>query len=357
MANEQIILHDVRKSFGSTHAVRGVSFSVLKNEFVTLLGPSGCGKTTLLRLIGGLERSDGGSILVDGQPVETTLPRARRTRMVFQQYALFPHMTVGQNVEFGLRVRNMPRAERQARARDALAMVQLADKIDSKPGQLSGGQQQRVALARAIVTEPSVLLLDEPLAALDLQLRKAMQIELKSLQQRLGITFIYVTHDQTEALTMSDRIVVMSHGRVEQIGDGRTIYDRPATPFVAQFVGEANYFSGEVQSVDAGTVVIRIDGEDFSFPKPSEVSLATGTAAAFIVRPERMNWSATRTAGPSLACTVNQVLHLGSVTRLLLTTAASRRLTIDMLESQEPRIGDSVFAAWSSDAMRWLAAE
>jgi len=349
-----IVLRDVRKSFGSTHAVKNVSLTVDQNEFVTLLGPSGCGKTTLLRLIGGLEGVDSGTILVGGEPVEQTPARNRRTRMVFQHYALFPHMTVGQNVEFGLRVRQVPRAERDRQVLAALAMVQLSEKIDSKPSQLSGGQQQRVALARAIVTKPSVLLLDEPLAALDLQLRKAMQLELKTLQRELGITFIYVTHDQTEALAMSDRIVVMSEGRVEQVGSGREIYDRPKTPFVAQFVGEVNVFEVELLSVTQGLATVKLADKVFEVASPNDVSLPVNKSARFIVRPERVAWRANRPEFPALKCTVRQVLHLGSFARILAQTASGSRIMIDAPEPAELAAGAKIFAFWAKDAVRWL---
>jgi len=349
-----IVLRDVRKSFGSTHAVKNVSLTVDQNEFVTLLGPSGCGKTTLLRLIGGLERVDGGTILVGGEPVEQTPARNRRTRMVFQHYALFPHMTVGQNVEFGLRVRQVPRAERDRQVLAALAMVQLSEKIDSKPSQLSGGQQQRVALARAIVTKPSVLLLDEPLAALDLQLRKAMQLELKTLQRELGITFIYVTHDQTEALAMSDRIVVMSEGRVEQVGSGREIYDRPKTPFVAQFVGEVNVFEVELLSVTEGLATVKLEEKVFEVAPPNDGPSSVNQPARFIVRPERVSWRANRPEFPALKCTVRQVLHLGSFARILAQTASGSRIMIDAPEPAELAAGAKIFAFWAKDAVRWL---
>ncbi|HTP82266.1 MAG TPA: ABC transporter ATP-binding protein [Alphaproteobacteria bacterium] len=354
MGTGHIVLRGVRKSFGSTHAVENVSLTVDQNEFVTLLGPSGCGKTTLLRLIGGLERVDSGTILVGGEPVERTPARNRRTRMVFQHYALFPHMTVGQNVEFGLRVRQVPRAERDRQVLAALAMVQLSEKIDSKPSQLSGGQQQRVALARAIVTKPSVLLLDEPLAALDLQLRKAMQLELKTLQRELGITFIYVTHDQTEALAMSDRIVVMSEGRVEQVGSGREIYDRPKTPFVAQFVGEVNVFEAELLSVTHGLATVKLEEKAFEVALPKDVSLSVNKPARFIVRPERVAWRTQRPEFPALKCTVRQVLHLGSFARILAQTASGSRIMIDAPEPADLVAGDRIFAFWAKDAVRWL---
>ena len=319
-----IQLRDVHKRFRAVHAVRGVTLDVRQNEFVTLLGPSGCGKTTLLRLIGGLARADSGTIVIDGLPVDSTPQQHRRTRMVFQQYALFPHMTVGQNVEFGLRMRKIPGAERRERVRSVLKMAQLADKAEARPGQLSGGQQQRVALARALVTEPTVLLLDEPLAALDLQLRKTMQLELKNLQQSLGITFVYVTHDQGEALTMSDRVVVMHHGEIEQIGSGEEIYDRPATSFVARFIG-----------IQTG---IRVDRRD-----------------EFMVRPERMVIGGSMVPGQQgLNGRVLQRLYLGSTTRFVVGVSSDRQILVDVAHPLAEEVSQDVVVGWTPDSIRWL---
>ena len=230
----------VRKSYGHVLAVAGVDLTVQAGEFFTLLGPSGSGKTSLLRLIAGFERPDAGRIELGGRDVSGLPPYARPTNTVFQDYALFPHMTVAENIGYGLRVRGVARAERNERVDRALRMVRLDQLDDRRPNQLSGGQRQRVALARAVVNEPEVLLLDEPLGALDLKLRQEMQIELKRIQQEVGITFVYVTHDQEEALTMSDRMAVMSNGRIEQIGPPVEVYERPATEFVAGFIGISN---------------------------------------------------------------------------------------------------------------------
>ena len=233
-------LEGVRKNYGHVVAVAGIDLMVDEGEFFTLLGPSGSGKTTLLRLIAGFERPDGGKIELAGRDVTSVPPHLRETNTVFQDYALFPHMTVGENIGYGLRVKGVPAAERRDRVERAVKMVRLAGLDKRKPNQLSGGQRQRVALARAVVNEPEALLLDEPLGALDLKLRQEMQLELKRIQKQVGITFIYVTHDQEEALTMSDRVAVMANGRIEQIGPPVDVYERPLTEFVAGFIGISN---------------------------------------------------------------------------------------------------------------------
>src|SRR5579863_3351596 len=233
-------LSGVRKSFGSVVAVDNVDLEIFEGEFFTMLGPSGSGKTTLLRVIAGFERPDAGTVQLAGNDVTREPPYLRDVNTVFQDYALFPHMNVRENIEYGLRVHKVPRATRRARAEEALRMVRLAGLGERKPVQLSGGQRQRVALARAIVNEPEVLLLDEPLGALDLKLRQEMQLELKRIQREVGITFVFVTHDQEEALTMSDRLVVLNHGRIEQLGTPSKVYERPASAFVAGFIGVSN---------------------------------------------------------------------------------------------------------------------
>ena len=237
-------LVDVSKQFGAFTAVDHVDLAVAPGEFFSMLGPSGSGKTTCLRMIAGFERPSSGRVLLQGEDVTSLAPYERNVNTVFQEYALFPHMTVQQNVEYGLRVKGVKRPERRERARETLELVRLSDFAARRPAQLSGGQRQRVALARALVNRPRVLLLDEPLGALDLKLRQEMQVELKHIQQSVGITFVYVTHDQEEALAMSDRLAVFNQGKIEQIGDPADVYERPATPFVANFVGTSNVLPG-----------------------------------------------------------------------------------------------------------------
>jgi putative spermidine/putrescine transport system ATP-binding protein len=258
-----ISIEGVRKSYGKVAAVDGVDLTVGRGEFFTLLGPSGSGKTTLLRLIAGFERLDDGRILLGGRDVSSIPPYDRPVNTVFQDYALFPHMSVGQNIEYGLKIAKVDRSERRERAERALAMVQLEGLGERKPAQLSGGQRQRVALARALVNEPQVLLLDEPLGALDLKLRQEMQLELKSIEREVDITFLYVTHDQEEALTMSDRIAVLNAGRIEQVGTAVEVYEHPATDFVAGFIGISNVIQRDGRSLTIRPEKIRIstDGE------------------------------------------------------------------------------------------------
>jgi spermidine/putrescine transport system ATP-binding protein len=275
----------VTKRFGSLTAVDGVSLQVRKGEFLSLLGPSGCGKTTSLRMIAGFEQPDQGEILIGGVDAVGTPPYRRDVNTVFQQYALFPHLSILDNVAYGLKQRRVDKKERYARAQEALELVQLTGRDKHRPAMLSGGQQQRVALARCLVNHPRVLLLDEPLGALDLKLRKEMQIELTRIQQQVETTFIYVTHDQGEALSMSDRIAVMSEGRIQQLDAPNVIYDRPLTPFVADFIGEMNFLEGTVTQasqgefeLDAGAgVAVRARGD-----------VATGSSARVGIRPARL---------------------------------------------------------------------
>ena len=259
-----IRVRGLRKNYGDVVALSGVDLEIRPGEFFTLLGPSGSGKTTLLRLIAGFERPDGGTIELSGRKITKVPPYARDVNTVFQDYALFPHMTVLRNIEYGMRVRGAPRPERTERARRALEMVRLAGLGDRKPAQLSGGQRQRVALARAIVNEPQVLLLDEPLGALDLKLRQEMQLELKHTQRQVGITFVYVTHDQEEALSMSDRIAVLSQGCIEQVGTPLEVYERPLTDFVAGFIGTSNLIerNGRHLTVRPEKIRLLADGEE-----------------------------------------------------------------------------------------------
>ena len=301
-----VSLRGLRKTFGDVVAVDDVDLDIVDGEFLTLLGPSGSGKTTVLRMIAGFELPTAGTILLSGEDVSQKAPFDRDVNTVFQDYALFPHMTVLQNVEYGLRVKKVPKAERRQRAQEALDNVRLADYGKRKPSQLSGGQRQRVALARALVNRPRVLLLDEPLGALDLKLRQEMQVELKELQRTVGVTFVFVTHDQEEALTMSDRIAVFDAGRIQQLGTPAEIYEHPASPFVAGFVGTSNLLSADA----AGQIV--------------------GQAGTFSIRPEKI-----RIGGVDVEPTadehsawgsVHEVEYVGAFTRFIVDLEAGGRL-------------------------------
>jgi putative spermidine/putrescine transport system ATP-binding protein len=312
----------VRKTYGEVVAVDHLDLDVARGEFFTMLGPSGSGKTTTLRLIAGFERPDTGRIELRGVDVAQKPPYERPVNTVFQDYALFPHMTVGENVEYGLRVRGIGRRDRRGQAESALEMVRLQDFAKRKPVQLSGGQRQRVALARAIVNQPEVLLLDEPLGALDLKLRQEMQIELKRIQQEVGITFIYVTHDQEEALTMSDRVAVFNAGRIEQIGTPAEIYEHPATVFVAGFVGVSN--------------LLERDGRRYT------------------VRPEKIRVTTGDEGEPG---TIRDAVYMGPVTRYIVELDAGGELSVlhQNLETSSSDVaaaqGQRVRLAWSPDAM------
>ena len=317
-----IVLRGVTKSFGAQTVVRDVDLEIAPGEFFTMLGPSGSGKTTLLRMIAGFERLDAGTISLGGLDVTNVPPYQRDVNTVFQDYALFPHYTVAQNVAYGLRVRKVARTDTQRRVAAALEMVQMADFATRKPGQLSGGQRQRVALARAIVNEPKVLLLDEPLGALDLKLRQEMQVELKGIQRSIGITFIYVTHDQEEALTMSDRLAVFHDGRIEQIGHPTDVYENPATEFVAGFVGTSN-----VIETPRGHGVLR----------PEKIDIVPGAYPA----------SATNAAG-----VIRDVAYLGMITRYRVEIAPGRVMTA-VRQNRSAGAGDDSLHVGSPVTLTW----
>jgi putative spermidine/putrescine transport system ATP-binding protein len=297
-----IRLTGLRKEFGPTTAVDGIDLEIADGEFFSMLGPSGSGKTTVLRMIAGFEQPTAGTVALGGVDVTRAAPFQRDVSTVFQDYALFPHLTVRQNVEYGLAVRKVGRAERRTRAEEALAGVQMAGFSDRKPSQLSGGQRQRVALARALVVRPKVLLLDEPLGALDLKLRQQMQVELKQLQRDVGITFVFVTHDQEEALTMSDRIAVFNHGRIAQVGAAAEVYEHPRTEFVAGFVGTSTVLTGR-----AAAEILGRDG-------------------TFVVRPERIRLTRAGGGEAGVAGTIAEVVYLGATTRYLVDLDSGPRI-------------------------------
>jgi spermidine/putrescine transport system ATP-binding protein len=288
VAEVDVRLERVTKDFGETVAVDDLSLDIAVGEFFSLLGPSGCGKTTTLRMIGGFEEPTRGTIYLRGRDVTDQPPHRRDVNTVFQSYALFPHLNVFENVAFGLRRRKVVRDEIETRVRNALKLVDLEGFDTRKPGQMSGGQQQRVALARALVNEPQVLLLDEPLGALDLKLRKQMQLELKRIQQEVGITFIYVTHDQEEAMTMSDRLAVMRNGRIEQIGPPEEVYEDPQTQFVAAFLGASNLLEGELKEQRNGTSSVLLQGGDVVHVPSDRAPFREGVNVLVGVRPEKI---------------------------------------------------------------------
>lgn len=306
-----IDVEDAVKRYGDFTALKKISLSIKDNEFFTLLGPSGCGKTTLLRMIAGFEDVTEGAIFLYGYEIENLPPNQRPVNTVFQNYALFPHMTVLDNVGFGLEMRGAGRTEARKHAGEMLELVQLSQFAARKPSQLSGGQQQRVALARALAPQPKVLLLDEPLSALDLKLRKAMQLELKHLQRETGITFIFVTHDQEEALTMSDRIAVMSAGELQQLGEARDIYERPRNMFVADFIGETNLLEVSVDKIDGGRAVCRLGGGHELTCNEVE-GIGVGTKVHMSVRPERMFMSDKPAESESIKGTVKENIYIGT---------------------------------------------
>ncbi|MCX7645499.1 MAG: ABC transporter ATP-binding protein [Rhodobacteraceae bacterium] len=340
------------KRYGNVTALHGVTLDIADRAFFTLLGPSGCGKTTLLRLIAGFEDLTAGEIALFGQPIAGLPPDRRPVNTVFQNYALFPHMTVAQNVEFGLRMKGVPEPQRRARAVRMLEMVHLADLAGRLPAELSGGQQQRVALARALAPGPRVLLLDEPLSALDLKLRQAMRVELKAIQEETGITFVFVTHDQEEALSMSDSIAVMSAGRIQQVGTPREIYEAPVNRFVADFIGETNLVPAEVERVECGTARVVLPGGT-ALACPAAPGVGPG-AHHVSIRPERVTLSP---AG-ELAATVERVVYLGSDLQLMTRLADGAPFAVRLQNAARvavPAPGAAVRLHLEEGAVRLLA--
>lgn len=391
MSDVKVQLNNIVKEFplkrGESTAVRAVddvSMEIYDGEFFAMLGPSGCGKTTTLRLIAGFEQPTSGEILIDGQPVQGIPPFYRPVNTVFQDYALFPHMSVLQNVMFGLEMERVPRKEAEKRAREALDLVRLPQAMNRKPRELSGGMQQRVALARAIVKRPRVLLLDEPLGALDLKLRREMQLELKAMQQTLGITFIFVTHDQEEAMTMANRIAVMDRGKVLQLGTPEEVYDTPATRFVADFIGETNFLTGKLTQMEDGWGTVLVDDEisvDASLNPDDE--LRVGQEVTVAIRPEKigvrpvvvkndadeLDYKAVDAAQASVLQKaevnlvrgqIQQAYYIGTDTRYVLSLTKRTALDVRMqndgiFNNTDLRVGDMVEAYWDTVYARVLS--
>lgn len=326
--NPAVEIRGVSKKFGrggeEVKALDGVSLGIGDNEFFTLLGPSGCGKTTLLRMIAGFEQPDDGGIFLFGKDIKRLPPHKRPVNTVFQHYALFPHMTVAKNVAFSLEMLGRAPDEIERTIGEMLALVKMERFAARKPGQLSGGQQQRIALARALAPRPRVLLLDEPLSALDLKLRQAMRAELKTMQQQTGITFVFVTHDQEEALTMSDRIAVMSGGRVRQTGAPREIYEKPRDSFVANFIGESNFLTVTVERLEQDTAWCRLDGA--LLPCVRAGAAAAGGEARVSIRPEQISFSTSGDDGPALSGVVENLTYLGTDTQFKVRLGDGQRL-------------------------------
>ena len=355
-----IELADVVKEFQArgevVTAVRGVNLAIREGEFFSLLGPSGCGKTTTMRMIAGFEEPTKGAIRLLGADVTGIPPNKRDVNMVFQSYALFPHMSVFENVAFGLRRKKAAKDEITRRVNEMLDIVDLAGRGQRRPKELSGGQQQRVALARALVNRPRALLLDEPLGALDLKLRQAMQVELKRIQREVGITFVYVTHDQGEALTMSDRIAVMNDGAIEHLGTPREIYEHPRTRFVAGFIGTSNLLTGTVTGVDAGRAVIEVSPEERIVVPGTGQAVTAGSQLQLTVRPEKIEISAARPVGYACALRgeVTDVAYLGTSTNFSVTTTAGADIVVFQQNSAAAgdvaaAEGDSVWLSWQPE--------
>jgi spermidine/putrescine transport system ATP-binding protein len=351
----------ITKRFGSLAAVDNVDLQVRKGEFLSLLGPSGCGKTTSLRMIAGFEQPDEGQLLIGGEDAVGLPPYKRNVNTVFQSYALFPHMSVLDNVAFGLKQRGLSSGDRRRQAQEALELVKLADRGSHRPTMLSGGQQQRVALARALVMHPRVLLLDEPLGALDLKLRKEMQIELKRIQEQVGITFVYVTHDQEEALSMSDRVAVMSNGVIEQLDEPRTIYDRPATAFVADFIGDMNFVTGTLTESGGGAFAVEAGG---GIVLRGHGDGRRGSTVRVGLRPERLIAEIGTSGGEanSADAEVLTKMYLGDQIQIVvLLTTGTQIVVREQRASADPALdsihpGDRIVIRWDDKALLLLDA-
>ena len=354
-----VVFDGVQKSYdGETLVVHGLDLAIARGEFLTMLGPSGSGKTTCLMMLAGFETATAGEIRLAGRPIDQVPPHRRGIGMVFQNYALFPHMSVGENLSFPLEVRGVGRAERQAKVERALAMVQMAGFGARRPASLSGGQRQRVALARALVFEPELVLMDEPLGALDKQLREHMQLEIKHIHDRLGITVVYVTHDQSEALTMSDRVAVFDDGRIQQCAPPDVLYERPENAFVAGFVGENNRLMGRVEAMERGRCAVRLDSGDLIAATPVGVARA-GEPTLVSIRPERVESEPQRLApdAQTIEAEVLESIYMGDAFRTRLRVAGSDEFVMKSRNAQGARRlapGERIRIGWAAEDARAL---
>lgn len=347
MNSSIVSLKNVEKWFGENHVVKNMNLEIQEGEFLTLLGPSGCGKTTTLRMIAGFEDASSGTIEVQGVRVEEMEPFQRDVNTVFQNYSLFPHMTVFENVAYGPSIKKVPKEQIKKSVSEMLELVQMSGYESRKPDELSGGQKQRVAIARALINQPRVLLLDEPLGALDMKLRRQMQIELKRLQKKLGITFVYVTHDQEEAMTMSDRIAVMSDGLILQIDNPVEIYEKPKSRFVADFIGESNIFEGKIKTMEDGILHAECkQGDCLLYGKGFEA----GEDIFISVRPEYLMLSKEKQEGFSLKAKIIDYVFMGTLVKAILLTEDGKEIKYSRFEkNQSLDIGDEVYLYWDYD--------
>lgn len=344
-------LKEIEKKFGEVSVLKGISLKVEKGEFITFLGSSGCGKTTTLRIIAGLETPDNGEVFINGVCVNQLAPEKRSVNTVFQNYALFPHMSVFENIAYGLKIKKLEKKEIQNKVAEALELIQLSGYGKRMPSELSGGQKQRVAIARAIVNNPQVLLLDEPLGALDLQLRRQMQLELKKLQKQLGITFIYITHDQEEAINMSSRIAVMQDGRLEQVGTPDEIYNHPRTSYIAQFVGNANILKGVLHKIEEGLFLAELAGEKtwLRLADTENRTKQIGSSIVLAVRSEVIEFSEEKKEN-SLFATVSEKSFAGGMLRMVLKLSDGSELVASRHGIDAPyKPGDQIYCCWKPE--------
>lgn len=341
-------IKNVNKKYGDNHVVHDLSLDIYEGEFLTMLGPSGCGKTTLLRMVGGFEEATSGQILIEDENVEDKEPFERNVNTVFQSYALFPHLNIYNNIAYGLKMKKVSKEEIKTRVQEMLELVQLNGYDKRFPSQLSGGQKQRVAIARALINRPKVLLLDEPLGALDLKLRKEMQLELKNLQKKLGITFIYVTHDQEEALTMSDRIAIMNQGYLDQLDVPEGIYDKPKTKFVADFIGESNIFDATIKSKIDDVVQIRLEVGEALGQVEMDMTFDEAEMVYACVRPEKLKCSKEQVEGFSIQGVVREQIYVGNIIKSNIILGNGQMVKLSRMDIEEiPKVGEVVNIYWN----------